>query len=262
MTMQLAGKKEDSMRTRCGRERPAWFAVAGLVLLGARAPAQSFDHSHAVYDGVLKQHVAGGRVDYKALKADSRALNRYLAALAVVPEMAFRSWGEPERLAFLVNLYNAATLRLILDHYPVKSIKDIGGWLKGPWDQPVVRLFGKRITLNNLEHDIVRKEYKEPRIHVALVCAAKGCPLLRSEAYTAARLNEQLDDQGRAYLVSSAGLKLDRANGSAHVSSIFKWYAKDFASVPGFVAKHSGQDLAGLRLRYLDYDWSLNEQER
>lgn len=95
---------------------------------------------------------------------------------------------------------------------------------------------------------------------MALVCAARGCPPLRSEAYTGARLNEQLDDQSRTYLAGPAGLRVERAKGEAHISAIFKWYGKDFPSVPAFIGKHSGQSLAGLSVRYLVYDWSLNEK--
>lgn len=238
--------------------------LGAIVVLGGwmcvSAFAQTFDHTHASYDAILKANVVDGRVDYKALKAAPAALDSYLDALAAVKETTFKTWSEPQQIAFLVNLYNAATLKLIIDHYPVKSIKDIGSLFKGPWDQPVVRLLGRTITLNNLEHDIMRKDYHEPRLHMALVCAAKGCPPLRSEAYVGDRLDEQLNDQSRIYLASPAGFQLDRAKGEVRVSSIFKWYGRDFPSVPAFVAQHRGQNVDGLKIRYLDYDWSLNEQ--
>jgi hypothetical protein len=223
--------------------------------------SQDFDHNHAAYDAVLKAYVDDGRVNYKALKADPNALDLYLDTLAGVSDAVFKAWTEEQQVAFLTNLYNAATLKLIIDHYPVKSIRDIGWFLKGPWDQPVVRLFGKTITLNHLEHDILRKNYKEPRLHMALVCAARGCPPLRSEAYTPERLNAQLDDQSRIYLAGPSGLRIDRAQGEAHLSAIFKWYGGDFPSIAVFTAKHSGQSIDGLKIRYLDYDWSLNELE-
>jgi hypothetical protein len=172
----------------------------------------------------------------------------------------FDSWTSEQRLAFLINLYNASTLRLIRDHYPVKSIKDIGGWFKGPWDQPIVTLFGKQVTLDHLEHDIIRKQFKEPRIHMALVCAAKGCPPLRREAYTADKLESQLADQSRQYLASPTGLIIDKTKGKVFISSIFKWYGSDFPSVSNFIEKYSGKKLKGLKIDYLDYDWSLNEQ--
>ena len=234
--------------------------IASIALLAGAtgAMAQSFDHSHAAFDVVLKAHVSDGQVNYRALKAAPAELNGYLDTLAAVREPEFKTWSEAQRIAFLANLYNAATLKLIVDHYPVKSIKDIGSIFKGPWDQPVVQLFDKTITLNNLEHDILRKDYNEPRLHMALVCAAKGCPPLRSEVYTGERLDAQLDDQSRVYLTSPLGMRIDRAKGEVQISAIFKWYGDDFTSVPAFVSKHSGQKVNGLKIRYLNYDWSLN----
>jgi len=214
----------------------------------------------ALYDGVLKTFVEDGRVDYQGLKADSLPLTQYLLLAGQVPEAEFNAWTEPQRLAFLVNLYNAATLQLILDHYPIQSIRDIRVRFKGPWDQPVINLFGKTITLNRLEHGIIRKQYDEPRVHMVLVCAAKGCPILRSEAYTAEKLDAQLGDQSRQYLSTPAGLIINRAKGEVRISSIFKWYGKDFPSVASFIEQYSGQNLAGLKIRYLNYDWSLNER--
>lgn len=234
--------------------------ASAVAMIALSSSAVEFDQTHSVYDGILKKHVTNGLVDYKALKTDSKKLYQYLSTLNSVSETTFNSWKEPERIAFLANLYNASTLRLILDNYPVKSIKDIGTWRKGPWDQPVVSLFGKKITLNNLEHDILRKKYNEPRLHMALVCAAKGCPPLRSEAYTGKRLNEQLDSQSRKFLTSSAGFVIDREKEIVSISLIFKWYGTDFKSVSAFVGKYSGQSLDGLKIRYLDYDWSLNEK--
>lgn len=248
------------------------------------ACAAVFDQTYAVYDGMLKTFVTDGRVDYLALKADPGALERYLDSAAGVLEAQFNSWSEPQRLAYLINLYNAATLRLIIDHYPVKSIKDIGSFFKGPWDQPVVRLFGEIITLNELEHDILRKRYNEPRIHMALVCAAKGCPPLLSEAYTAKRLNEQLEAQSRRFLISPAGLRIDRDRNVLYVSSIFKWYGDDFRDryspadgfiglnetersvanfCRGYLSASDGDYLAkgAYSIKYLDYDWSLNERQ-
>jgi hypothetical protein len=177
-----------------------------------------------------------------------------------VEESEFKSWSKDRQLAFLINLYNASTLQLIIDHYPVSSIKKIGNLFRGPWDQPVVIFQRKKITLNELEHGIIRKQYNEPRIHMALVCAAKGCPILRSEAFTADRLDEQLADQSRRYLATSAGLVIDRQKGTASISSIFKWYGEDFPSVPAFIEKYSDEDIDGLKIRYLNYDWSLNVQ--
>lgn len=264
------------------RRRLATLLAAVLLMGSGSALADGFDRTYAAYDALLKRFVSDdARVDYLALKADRKALDQFLDNAAKVSQEGFDSWPQPEQLAFLINLYNAATLQLIIDHYPVKSIKDIGGLLKGPWDQPVVRLFGRTITLNNLEHDILRKRYGEPRIHLALVCAAKGCPPLRREAYMGQRLDPQLDDQARRYLSSPAGLRIDRKGRTVFFSSIFKWYGEDFVAKYTPPSGFSGLDateraVAGFcsayldapgraflsagnyRVRYLDYDWSLN----
>ena len=271
------------------REVRKTSAVKGLlagVLLSLAAPvsAQEFDHAHADYDALLRKHVENGRVDYRALKKSPQALKGYLDSLAEVSERQFKQWSEARQLAFYFNLYNAATLKLIVDHYPVDSIKDIGGWFKGPWDQEVVRLFGETITLDNLEHDIIREEYDEPRLHMALVCAAKGCPNLRSEAYVGEKLDEQLDDQVRRFLASPKGMRVDRRRDRVHVSSIFKWYGEDFVgkytprtgfngldkterAVANFCAQYTSKanqaylKAGDYKIKYLDYDWSLNGKE-
>jgi hypothetical protein len=231
-----------------------------LIGFALTASAQLFDQTHAAFNHVLKTHVVDGQVDYEVMKADPQPLAAYLMEAGMVKEPEFNTWNQSEQLSFLINLYNAATLQLILDHYPVKSIKKIGSLFKGPWDQPSVSLFGNTITLNDLEHGIIRKRYNEPRIHMALVCAAQSCPPLRSEVYTADQLDIQLDDQSRIYLASPDGLVIDRAAGVVRISSIFKWYGDDFSSVEGFIEKHSGESIKGLKIRYLNYDWSLNER--
>ena len=144
-------------------------------------------------------HVRENRVDYQAIKSQPEALKAYLESLAKVSEAEFNQWSENEQLSYLINLYNAATIQLIVDHFPVKSIKSIGG-IRGPWKLEVVEFFGKKINLGDLEHEVIRKRYKEPRIHFALVCAALGCPPLRGEAYVADQLDGQLDDQAKLFL--------------------------------------------------------------
>lgn len=237
---------------------PAFIGI--LIGFALAASAQSFDQTYSSFNHLLETHVADGRVDYRGLKSDPQPLASYLARAGAVKEPEFNAWNQSEQLAFLINLYNAATLQLIIDYYPVESIKKIGTFFKGPWDQPVVSLFGKTITLNELEHGIIRKRYNEPRIHMVLVCAAKGCPPLRSEVYTADQLDAQLDDQSRIYLSSPDGLVIERTAGVARISSIFKWYGDDFPSVESFIEKHSGESIKGLKIRYLSYDWSLNER--
>ena len=170
---------------RCRRRRrlPSMkpFLISKLLLfLVIAGHAAGFDPTHAALGQVLAARVTNGVVDYAALKAAPTGLDGYLATLAAVPEAEFNAWPEPARLAFLLNLYNATTLKLIADHHPVASIKQIGGLLKGPWKQEVVRAWGRVLTLDELEHGIIRAQYPDPRAHFALVCAAKSCPPLRS----------------------------------------------------------------------------------
>jgi len=238
----------------------------------ARTLAAEFDQSHALFTDVLTHYVKNARVDYAALKAHPQDLNRYLDQVAAVTKAELKKWNEPQQIAFLLNAYNAYTLRLILDHYPVKSIKDIGSLLTGPWDQPIVKLFGETTTLNAVEHKILRKDYSEPRIHFALVCAAKGCPPLRSVAYFANRLDEQLNDQGKQFLATPNKNRVEAGEQVVYLSPIFKWYAGDFQKKSGSVLaalklywpEKSAAALAkgNFRIRYTDYDWSLNDQTR
>ena len=131
-------------------------------LLAASASPAEFDHTHAALDQLLKKHVTDALVDYPALKADSEKLDACLDEMAAVREADFQNWTQLQKLAFLINLYNAATLRLVLDHHPVKSIKKIGGLLSGPWDQPVARLFAVTVTLGHVEHEILRRGARTP----------------------------------------------------------------------------------------------------
>jgi hypothetical protein len=244
----------------------AWTLCFGVAVLAQAAP---FDQTHPLLAKTLKAYVKDALVDYTALKANRQDLDRYLGEVAAVAEPDFKQWSEQQRLAFLINAYNAYTLQLIIDHYPVKSIKDIGGWVKGPWDQPVVRLFGRALTLNDLEHKILRVEYAEPRIHVALVCAARGCPPLRSEAYVADRLDAQLDDQARQFLATANKNRVDAGERVFYLSPLFKWYGADFEKKSGSVLaalkpywpKEAAAALAkdGFKIRYTDYDWALNQ---
>lgn len=218
----------------------------------------------AELDAVLSSRVLEGRVDYAALKRDSSRLDAWLAAAGKVSETDFKARPRDERLAFLLNVYNATTLRLILDHYPIVSIRKIGPvWDPNKaWKLPAARLFGRAVTLNQVEHEMIRPVFKEPRVHFALVCAAKGCPPLRSEAYAGSRLDAQLEDQARAFLSQRPKNSVDSAARVARLSPIFKWYMQDFggsqASVLEFIKRWLPvqNDWA---VEWSDYDWSLNE---
>ena len=242
--------------------------VSGTYDLPETPPA--FDHTHTNFTALLRAHVRDARVDYKALADKPEALAAYLDALAAVPLAAFNRWTEEQQIACLVNLYNASTLDLVRRHYPLKSIKDIGGWFSGPWDQPTVRAFGQVFTLDALEHGILRAQFDEPRIHFALVCAAKGCPPLRDEAYRPGDLDAQFDDQGVVFLGTVAKNRVAADDGRLYLSPIFKWFKEDFTgdgSVQDFVRPYFPEDQRAavtdkLRIRYTDYDWTLNDQAR
>ena len=248
----------------------ALFAVAlSCATLTSRVAAANFDQSHAIFDGVLKQYVKNSRVGYAALKAHPQDLSRYLDQVAAVSKTEFKNWSEPQQIAFLSNAYNAYTLRLIIDHYPLKSIKVIGSFISGPWDQPVVKLFGETINLNTLEHKVLRVDYAEPRIHFALVCAAKGCPPLRGEAYVGPRLEEQLVDQAKQFLAEATKNRIAATERTVYLSPIFKSYGGDFEKKSGSVLAvlkpywpENAIATDGFKIRYTDYDWSLNEQTK
>ena len=239
--------------------------VAALAAPGGIAP---YDHTHAALDAILKARVRSGLVDYAGLKAGRAPLDAYLSAAGAVPMAGFQHWTRDEQLAFLINVYNAATLQLIIDAYPVDSIKSLGTLVKSPWSKEVVLLFGKKISLDTLEHKVIRKNYAEPRIHFALVCAAMGCPPLRGEAYQGTRLEEQLEAQTREFLTTPEKNRVEAEKKTLWLSPIFKWYKEDFEttskSLATFVAPYlgaaEGAALDAYKIEYTDYDWALNGQ--
>lgn len=251
---------------------PTSLFSVGLLLLATIAPAtaqSNFDHSHADFTALLAEHVdEDGLVDYAALDQSPQQLLDYLKKLAAVEKSEFDSWSRNQQLAFLINLYNAETLELIIDGYPTKSIRELGGISLNPWSRPVVSLFGEDVSLDHVEKELILPNYDEPRAHYALVCAAVGCPPLRNEAFDANRLDEQLDDQARVFL-SQTAKNFVGEDGSLHLSPIFDWYAADFGSNNAGIAAHVKPYLpesAAARLaenpeiNYTFYDWSLNEK--
>lgn len=224
--------------------------------------------THAAWDGLLKKYVNDqGLVNYRRFQADSLALNAYLQDLSA--HLPSKGWTQDDRLAYWINAYNAFTIQRIVRAYPLKSIKDLGGsktLVNTTWDQHFIKLDGERYSLNDLEQRIMRKEFNDNRIHVALVCAAISCPRLRNEAFTGPRLNEQLDAQGRDFVNNPAKNNLTPAD-KPQVSSIFNFYPKDFAkngstSVQDFINRYARQKIKpDAALTYLKYNWALNEQQ-
>lgn len=259
--------------------RMGWLAGALLAAVLAGAAPRPLDAQpvaasesvvdHRPFDRMLQQWVTDGMVDYDAF-ARSAEFRAYLGSLdAARPERMARA----DQLAYWINVYNAYTIALINSRKERRSIRDInkrfGITLKSPWAEPIVRAGGRTLTLDDVEHTIIRPTYKDPRIHVALVCAAKGCPPLRGEAFVGARLEAQLDDQARRFLAQTAKNRVDVATRTVYGSPIFTWYREDFggtlAGVGAFWATYlpdgparelvrSGQ----FRWEDTDYDWTLN----
>lgn len=220
---------------------------------------------HSAFDALLREHVDGdGWVDYEGLRKDAMSLDMYIASVANAP---FGSLGRDEKLALLINAYNAFTLRLILDHYPVESIKDIPSakrWADRRW-----RIGKMTLSLNQIEHEQIRPKFAEPRIHFALVCAAIACPRLRNEAYEADRIEEQLEDQTNYVHSHARWFRYQRGDRTVRLTKLYDWYGADFKQVTGsvldFAARYSAplkaamNEDATLRIKWLDYDWTLND---
>lgn len=266
-----------------------------LALLLSALPlttlAQTFDHDHKAWTALLKKHVVlvdGGKASqlrYAAMNADRPQLKNYLDTLAKVSEAEFRGWNKNQQLAFLINAYNANMVEKILSRYPnIKSVWDFGKLFGNPFKDNFIALFGRKLTLDNIEHDTIRVPgaYDDPRIHFAVNCASIGCPMLREEAYVGSRIDAQLEEQTVRFL-SDRSRNRAGADGKLEVSKIFDsppWYGNDFrkghkgfATLEGFFAKyanlltdnaeHQNTIRAGkAEIRHLDYDWGLNDVRR
>ncbi|MFM1987740.1 MAG: hypothetical protein RJA99_697 [Pseudomonadota bacterium] len=275
--------------------RRAWLGMAldAAVALAALQPgavraqqSPGFDHAHSAWTALLRRHVRlvrGGQatqVAYAGFAADRAALKAYLDGLSAVTPSAFEGWSRAERQAFLINAYNAFTVELILTKYPdLKSIKDLGSLIASPWKPRWIPLLGGRVSLDDIEHAMLRKrgDYDDPRVHFAVNCASVGCPALREEAFVAARLDAQSDEQTLRFMSDRTRNRYNAQRGRLELSKIFDWYGDDFraghrgiASLPAFAARYADQ-LADARadreriragavdIAFIDYDWSLND---
>jgi len=219
-------------------------------------------------------------VSYAGLAKDRAALKQVLDAYSAVTRAEFDQWTKPQQQAFLMNAYNAFTVEKILTRYPnLRSIKDFGGIFNNPWKDKFFTLFGQPAYLDLIEHETLRKEgvYDDPRVHVAVVCASIGCPMLRNEAFVAEKLEAQLDDAMRRFLSDRTRNRYNPSTGKLEVSRIFDWYGKDFekghkgfTSVKQAMSRYADQladkaeDRAVVRSQkadvvFLDYDWGLND---
>jgi hypothetical protein len=272
----------------------SFFLIAAIALLSSCANnpplaqtnnppkqmAAAAPLSYESYGTILRTYVNDkGLVDYPALQANQQPLKDFVKQLGATSPSTYAAWGEPEKIAFLINAYNAITLESIIDQKPLKkSIKDIFG----VWKINQHTVLGESKTLDDIEHQMLRKQFQEPRIHSALVCAAVSCPTLRQEPYIGEKLDAQLNDQAKKWLSSSYGLQIDRTQNRVSVSSIFDWFGDDWQKQYGVEGKFTGNAKAraflnfisryvspeegsylaqgNYKLSYLKYDWSLNRQ--
>lgn len=247
------------------------------------------------YAKVLNAHVnVDGLVNYAALQSERADLDAFIAALGIVTQTEISAWDPNARFAFWINAYNAITLRRIVDHYPIKKGGLIAGirypensirQIPGVWDTQKSIVAGRDVTLDEIEHEVLRPEFKDPRVHAAIVCASIGCPPLRNGPFIGEGLDEQLDDQMRKFLTRVDVFRIDREKNKIYISSIFDWFDEDFSesyktesgypgqdparrAVLNFVSKYvSDADARFLRensynVVYTYYDWTLNEQPK
>ena len=263
------------------RLRWLMLILAMTLSLPAAASAPGIDREHTAWTVLLQRHVhwnaskTATSVDYDGFLHDRAELDAYLATLASISPAQYRAWPWPDREAFLINAYNAATVKLILTAYPkLTSIKDLGGWLSSPWKRSFVHLLGQTRSLDDIEQNLLRgaPEYRDPRVHFAVNCASLGCPALRDEAYVGARLDTQLDDQAGRFLRDRTRNRFLGASGQLRVSRIFDWYGADFTRIGGVASFLAGYANAlgmtpaeatvlragRIGIDYLPYDWSLN----
>ena len=270
--------------------------VLCIAALLASLPALALDHSHGAWDDLLKKHVRyveGGnasRVNYAGIAKDRAQLKAVLDEYQKVTKAEFDGWTKPRQQAFLINAYNAFTVEKILTRYPdIKSIWDFGKFFGNPFKDRFFTLLGRASTLDQVEHETLRKPgaYDEPRVHFAVNCASVGCPMLREEAFVAERLDAQLEEQALRFLSDRSRNRYHAESGRLEVSRIFDWFKEDWTSgYRGFDGKSEPirsreQYFAGYaalladapdhrkaietrkaELRFLDYDWTLNDARK
>lgn len=239
--------------------------------------ANSLDHS--LLTELMEKYNHNGMVDYQGLKSEPK-LDNYLDLLAGTDPGKLSS--DNEKMAFWINVYNAFTIKAIVDNYPVESINDLhkGGRILGHilsttiWDEDFIVINGKEYSLNDVEHEILRKDFDEPRIHFAIVCASISCPVLRKEAFVPEKLDEQLQDQALIFFNDETKNKFDAVNKIAHISKILDWFDEDFGNndeeillfVSKFLKKEISADIkknkSDWSIEYLSYDWGLNDHKK
>lgn len=258
------------------------FSTFSILTFSGFAYSKPIDHEYKQYNMLLSKYVKwlpgekASQVDYSGLAKEQDTLNNVLNEWSTLSQSEFDALGKNQQMAFLINAYNGFTLKLILTEYPnIESIKDLGSVFSSPWKKEFFTLLGKKRTLDWIEHEQLRPIYKEPRIHAAVNCASIGCPALFNEAFTADKLNQQLETGIRKFLNDPSRNRVK--DGELQVSMIFKWFKEDFEhgfrgtnTLKGFLGLYADQltsDPATARLireqklpvSYLEYDWKLND---
>ena len=251
------------------------FAVTTLAILlitiGHQQAAQAADFDHSKFDQILKMYVdTGGRVDYNGIAGDE-AFREYMVSLENAKPDALSRDGQ---LAFWINAYNAVTIDKVIKWKPKKSVRET--FVPGVWTGTKFftsrehTVAGQRLSQDDIEHEILRKRFKDPRIHFAIVCASSGCPPLPQVAYTADNVQARLEEETRMYLHSERGIQIDYVENTMMLSKLFDWFAGDFesksGSVTNFIKPYLDEKAMAFldrmpKMSYIAYDWSLNAQE-
>jgi len=214
-------------------------------------------HDYEDYNAFLQKFVyPSGKVKYADIKANKATMNEIVKEFESNTPQS--DWSRNEKLAYWINVYNLYTIKLVVDNYPTSSIKNIAGGK--PWDKKFIPIGGKTYSLNNVENDIIRPRFKEPRIHFAVNCASKSCPVLLNKAYKPSKLSAQLTYQTKRFLKDTS--KNQFSGNTAKLSKIFSWYKEDFTrngTVIDFINKYRSEKLNNPKISYLEYSWSLNK---
>ena len=242
------------------------------------------DFNYNDYRQILTSYVNdAGFVDYAGLQRVSEKLDLVADQFARLDQTTYDTWQRDRQFAFWINAYNALTLKAVIDHYPVKSIKDIGSPLRSVWDKLKFNVIGKKVTLNDIEHRILREQFQDPRLHLAINCASIGCPPLSNKPFVAEDLDQHFEKQARQFLNSELAFQINRKKEVVYLSKIFDWFGDDFIeqysngsekkglskkeqATVRFVSQHVSDidrtflETETFRVKYLDYDWALNKQ--
>lgn len=226
----------------------------------------AFDHTHEQFSKVLKNNtkdVAGQvLVNYKQLKKHPEELLAYIDQMEDLSKDEFKAFSRNQKLAFWINAYNAYTLQIVIKNYPIESIKDIGSLFSSTWNKKFINLMGKEMSLDDIEHQTIRKEFKEPRIHFAVNCASLGCPSLLQEAYNHEHLNAQLDLAAKHFLTNKTKNYYNKTEKVFYLSKIFNWYGADFnAKYKGYLSyvRRYIKAPKNTPVEWNEYNWELNE---